>query len=70
MTDASGQAETMLTPGTTAGMNPVTANLEDGTGAAAIFQAMGTADPVTRIALVTGNNQIARFGAEIGMPLV
>src|SRR5439155_1091769 len=64
-TGATGQAQTMLTLGKTAGANTVTASGTGLTGSPLLFTATGTAGPAARPALVSGNNQTGAAGAAL-----
>ncbi|MBA2322161.1 MAG: Ig-like domain-containing protein [Deltaproteobacteria bacterium] len=70
MTNATGQAQTTLTLGPTAGTNTVTATRAGLTGSPITFTATGTTGTATQIALVSGTNQSATAGTTLSMPLV
>jgi adhesin/invasin len=69
-TDATGQASTTLTLGTTAGKNSVTATATGLTGSPVTFNATGNAGPATQIAIASGNKQQGAVSAPLANPLV
>lgn len=70
LSNAQGQVQTTLTLGKTAGTNTVTANATGLSGSPVTFSATGTAGAATQIALASGNNQTAKVGTALAMPLV
>ncbi|MBA3393087.1 MAG: Ig-like domain-containing protein [Deltaproteobacteria bacterium] len=69
-TNAAGQAQSLLTLGTTAGTNTVTVTRAGLTGSPVTFTAMGTVGTATQIALVSGNNQSTTAGSALAAPFV
>jgi adhesin/invasin len=70
MTNAAGVAPTILTLGTQAGVNLVTASGNGLTGSPIQFSATGIAGPATRIAVVSGDAQSGLAGAALAQPFV
>jgi hypothetical protein len=69
-TNSSGQAQSVLTLGKTAGVNTVTASAAGLAGSPLTFTANGTAGPATQLVLVSGNNQSAAVASVLPAPLV
>ena len=70
VTDGTGQASTILTLGTTAGPNTVTATAAGLTGSPITFSSTGNAGPATQIAIVSGNNQQGAVSTKLAASLV
>jgi adhesin/invasin len=71
-TDASGQASSKLTLGTTAGSNnnTATASATGLTGSPVTFTASANAGPATKVVVQSGSGQSGMVGAALGSPLV
>jgi len=68
-TSADGQASTILTLGTTAGVNKVRATVPQLNGFYVLFTARGMAGPATAMAYHSGNEQTGTVGRELVFPL-
>jgi uncharacterized protein with beta-barrel porin domain len=69
VTDASGQAQVLLTAGNTAGAIGITAQRQDFPAASVTFSATATPVPVSTLTVVSGNNQILPTNT-VSAPLV
>src|SRR5262249_33998876 len=69
LTDASGQAQTVLTLGKAAGANAVTATAPGLGGSPLTFTAGGTARPAAQLTILSGNNQSGAVGTALPAPL-